>query len=267
MDLETIILKKEAHIGTITLNRPEKLNAANQQMIQELLFALDDVGKDEEMRVLVFTGAGRGFCSGIDLSAAGGASDEASDETPETFRQSLRHGVQRVTLALQGLEIPTIASVNGAAVGLGFDWALACDIRIGSENARFMVAYTRLGAFPSTGGTYLMPRIMGLAKACQYVFTGDFLEAAEAERLGVLNILVPAEDLEKETTRLAQKIAKGPPIAIRLSKMQAYEALHTDMETALQTAAACQAICFSTSDMLEGVTAFIQKREAEFKGR
>lgn len=264
MDSQTIILKKEAHIGTITLNRPEKLNAANQRMIQELLFALDDVGKDEEMRVLVLTGAGRGFCSGIDLSAAGGA----SDETPETFRQSLRHGVQRVTLALQGLEVPTIASVNGAAVGLGFDWALACDIRIGSENARFMVAYTRLGAFPSTGGTYLMPRIMGLAKACQYVFTGDFLEAAEAERLGVLNILVPADELEKETMKLAQKIAKGPPIALKLAKLQMYKGLEIDnLPLALEFVAAAETIPHFSEDWREGLRAFAEKREPHFRGR
>ena len=264
MDLQTIILKKEGHIGTITLNRPEKLNAANQQMIQELLFALDDVGKDEEVRVLVLTGAGRGFCSGIDLSTVGGL----PDETPETFRQSLRRGVQRVTLALQGLEIPTIASVNGAAVGLGFDWALACDIRIGSENARFMVAYTRLGAFPSTGGTYLMPRIMGLAKAYQYVFTGDFLEATEAERLGVLNELVPVKELEKETMKLAQKIAKGPPIALKLAKLQMYKGLEiSNLPLALEFVAAAEAIPHFSEDWKEGLRAFAEKREPHFVGR
>jgi len=264
MDLETITLKKEEHIATITLNRPEKLNAVNQQMIQELLFALEDVARDGEMRVLVLTGAGRGFCSGIDLTATGGS----SDETPETFRQSLRHGVQRVTLALHGLEIPTIASVNGAAVGLGFDWALVCDMRIGSENTRFMVAYTRLGAFPSTGGTFLMPRIMGLAKACQYVFTGDFLEAAEAEKLGVLNELVPAGELEEATTNLVRKIAKGPPIALKLAKLQMYKGLEIDsLALALEFVAAAETIPHFSEDWREGLRAFAEKREPHFKGR
>ena len=124
-----------------------------------------------------------------------------------------------------------------------------------------------MGAIPGAGGTWLYTRLMGLGRGLEFLFTGDFLGAEEAHRIGVLNKLVPADDLEKETLELARKIAKGPPIAIRLSKMQAYEALQTDMETALQTAAACQAICFSTADMVEGVTAFIQKREAEFKGK
>ena len=264
MDYETVTLRKEDQIATLTLNRPEKLNAVNPQMIQELLSALDEVARDGGVRVLVLTGAGRAFCAGIDLTA-----DRApSDETPETFRQYLRQGVQKVTLALHGLEIPSIASVNGAAVGLGFDWALACDIRIGSENARFMVAYTKLGAFPSTGGTYLMPRLMGLAKACEYVFTGDFLEAQKAERLGVLNRLVAADNLEEETIQLAQKIAKGPPIALKLAKLQMYKGLEIDnLPLALEFVAAAEAMPHFSEDWKEGLRAFAEKREPHFNGK
>ena len=264
MAYETIIYEKKDRVAYITLNRPERLNAANQLMLQELRSALEDVDTDEEVRVLVLTGAGRGFCAGIDLRAGGGS----PDETPETFRQSLRRGIQRLALTLRGLEIPTIASVNGVAVGMGFDWTLLCDIRIGSENARFMVGYTKLGAFPSGGGTYLMPRVMGLAKACQYMFTGDALEAAEAERIGVLNILVPAEELENETMQLAQKIAEGPPLALKLAKLQMYGGLEIDnLPLALEFVAAVETIPHFSQDWKEGLRAFAEKREPHFTGR
>jgi len=275
MDFETIIMKKEEHIATITLNRPDRMNAINQQMEKELVGALDDVANDDDIRVVVVAGSGRAFCSGAEVgalaagaqAASGGGEGDERASSADTMRRYLRSGIQKMVLALQKMEKPTIAMVNGAAVGAGCDLAFVCDMRVGSENARFRNGFVRIGLIPGAGGTWLYTRLMGLGRGLEFLFTGDFLGAEEAHRIGVLNKLVPADDLDKEALELARKIAKGPPIAIRLSKMQAYEALHTDMETALQTAAACQAICFSTSDMLEGVTAFIQKREAEFKGR
>jgi len=274
MGFETIILKKEEHIATITLNRPQRMNAINADMEKELLEASDDVAEDDDIRVAVLAGSGRAFCSGADLgtpslqdqAASGGGEGSMGGGASEIMRRYV-HGIQKMVLALQKMEKPTIAMVNGAAVGAGCDLAFVCDMRVGSENARFRNGFVRIGLIPGAGGTWLYTRLMGLGRGLEFLFTGDFLGAEEAHRIGVLNKLVPADDLERETLELARKIAKGPPIAIRLSKMQAYEALQSDMETALQIAAACQAICFNTEDMLEGTTAFIQKREAEFKGR
>jgi enoyl-CoA hydratase/carnithine racemase len=269
MDWETILLKKENLIATITLNRPDRLNAVTPKMASELLAALDDVDKDDEARVLVLTGSGKGFCAGADVGGMTGGSQEGmgTARNAEEMRRYHSRVVGRICLGFQKLQKPTIAMVNGVAVGGGFDMALACDMRVGSRNARFRNAFVKIGLFPGWGGTWLYPRVMGLGKAFEYLFTGDFLEAEEAERIGVLNKLVPAENLEKETMALARKIALGPPIAIRLMKLQAYKGLQMDMETALEMAAACETITLTSEDHKEGVAAFREKREAQFKGR
>jgi len=269
MNYETIILEKKEHIATITLNRSERLNAITPQMTQELLSAFGDVDDDDEMRVLVITGAGRGFCAGADV---GGMQDRAqtgagTTRGAEQLRQGLVRGATRVIPKLQKMQKPTIAMINGVAVGAGFDLALACDLRVGSENARFMNAFVRIGLFPGWGGTWLYPRVMGLGKALEYLFTGDFIEAEEAEKIGVLNRQVPADELEKETMALARKIADGPPLSIRLMKLQVYKGLGMDLETAMQVAAACETITLSSEDHREGVAAFREKRKATFQGR
>jgi enoyl-CoA hydratase/carnithine racemase len=265
VDFKTIIIKKEEHIVTITMNRPDKMNALNTQMMQELVAAIDEIAHDDDIRVVVLTGAGRVFCSGADISEGGKASGLSG--TPVEMHHNLRNSYQKVALGLQRLEKPTIAMVNGAAVGAGCDFAFACDMRVGSEKARFRNGFVRVGLIPGGGGTWLYTRLMGLGRGLEFLFTGDFLEAEEAERIGVLNKIVPDDELERETTELAQKIAKNPPLAIQMSKMMAYMALDTDLETALEQAASCQALALSSEDHREGVNAFIEKREAQFKGR
>ncbi len=269
MSYEAIILEKKDNIATITLNRPDRLNAINSQMTQELASALDDVEADNEVRVLVITGAGHGFCAGADVGGMAGGVERGSVSavSAEDLRQGLIHSAGRVMPRIHKLQKPTIAMVNGPAVGAGFDLALVCDLRIGSENARFMNAFVRIGLFPGWGGTWLYPRVMGVGKALEYLYTGDFMEAEEAEKLGVLNRLVKADELEKETLALARKIAAGPPISIKLMKLQVYKGLGTDFETALQIAAACETITLSSEDHREGVTAFREKRPAKFRGR
>lgn len=264
MVLETVILKKEAGIATITLNRPEKLNAVTPQMVNELVAVLQEVAQDDDVKVVVLTGAGRAFCSGHDFSGpvAGGAEERTPSQIAEQIGQ-----VQKISLALQKMKQPTIAMINGVALGMGCDYAFACDMRVGSHNAYFGSGFVRMGAIPGAGGTWLYTRLMGLGRGLEFLFTGDFLSAETAERIGVLNKLVPAEDLERETMELAQKIVKGPPIAIRLAKIQAYKALEVDLETALDMAATCQAVAMSTEDHREAVRAFQEKRGAEFKGR
>jgi len=271
MDYEAIVVNKEDGVNTITLNRPERMNAVNEQMVDELMSELHNVANDTEARVLVLTGAGGAFCAGMDIKAASPVEAEAEWRshalTPEALRQFNRKTWRSLVLALRDLEIPTIASVNGPAVGFGFDFALACDMRIGSENARFMVAFTRIGLFPVSGGTWLMPRLVGLGKACELLFTGDFLDAEEAARIGVLNKLVPADQLEKETAELALKVAKAPPIAVRMSKLHLYKGLQMDLESALEFVAATEPIAAESEDHTEGLRAFREKRPPVFKGR
>lgn len=265
MDFETVILKKEGHIATITMNRPEMMNALNIQMLQEMVAAIDEIARNDNVRVVILTGAGRVFCSGADISEGGKASGLSG--TPVEMHHNVRNSYQKVALGLQRLDKPTIAMVNGAAVGAGCDFAFACDMRVGSEKARFRNGFVRVGLIPGGGGTWLYTRLMGLGRGLEFLFTGDFLEAEEAEHIGVLNKIVPAEDLERETIELAQKIANNPPLAVQMSKMMAYKALDSDLEAALEQAAACQALALSSEDHREGVNAFIERREAQFKGR
>lgn len=264
MVFNTVVLRKEEYIAIITLNRPERLNAFNRQMEEELIEALAGVHADKDIKVLVLTGVGRAFCSGGDVS------ENMADEyggTAQKVSDTFHHVYHGIILQLFNLDIPTIGMINGVSVGLGFDLALACDIRIGSENARFMVGFTKMGLTPAAGGAWLMPRVMGLAKAFELVYTADFLEAEEALRLGVLNKLVPASSLEKETMALARKIGENSPLTNRLAKLQMHKGLNTDLETALELGSTCQAICLTSEDTQEALAAFREKRKPVFKGR
>ncbi len=241
MDYETIILEKRGNVAVLTLNRPERLNALSPQMTAELADALDELENDDETRAVVLTGAGRGFCSGADVGGMGGGGQQPDQggggRGPEQLRQGLIRSAGRVMPRLQKLQKPTIAMVNGAAVGAGCDLAMCCDMRTGCDKTRFMNAFVRIGLFPGWGGTWLYPRVMGIGRALEFLYTGDFMEAEEAGRLGVLNRLVSSDDLEQETMALAQKIADGPPISMKLAKMQVYKGLNMEFETALGIAA------------------------------
>jgi 2-(1,2-epoxy-1,2-dihydrophenyl)acetyl-CoA isomerase len=263
MEFKTLILKREEGIATIILNRPERLNAINSEMISELNHALEEVARDEQVRVVILTGAGRAFSAGADLKEV----ESLSEVTPEDKRRHLEGGAQEVVRRLQRMGKPTIAMVNGAAAGAGFDWALACDIRIGAETARFRAAYTIIGLIPGAGATWLLSRIVGPNRTAEIIFTGDFVEAKEAERIGILNRIFPVEELEKETMALARRIASNPPIALRLDKQLLYKGLEVDLDTALGMAAAFQTICLASEDHKEAVAAFKEKRQPLFKGR
>lgn len=270
MDLETIILNKESHVATITMNRPEVLNALNDKLIEELGAAMRDVEEDDEVRVMVLTGAGRGFCAGQDVRALPGGGGEPLlrwEEPPEEARRGTLAILHNLTGYLRKISKPTIAMVNGAAAGAGFGLALSCDMRVGSEKARFILASDRLGLIPPLGLTWLLPRILGYSKAAEITFTGRPIEAEEAERLGMLNKLVSAPELKKETMALAEQIAKGPPISIKLSKQLLYYELHKDLEAHLDMTAAYQTMCHCSEDHREGVAAWREKREPRFQGR
>ena len=271
MDFETIILKKEDGIATIIFNRPERLNALDFRMFSEIPQAIREVAGDETVRVLVLTGAGRAFSVGGDFkgepATPGVMGIDSQLQNPAMLAQQVRGYGRGINLALQNLDIPTIAMVNGVAVGQGFSMALVCDMRIGSQNARFSVAWTKRALVPATGDTWLLPRIVGLGRAVELILTGRFVEAEEAERIGLLNRLVPVEELENETMALAHQLAKGPPLALRLSKVNLYTGLNVDLATALESLSSAQAILFMTEDYKEATAAFQEKREAVFKGR
>ena len=257
------------HIARITLNRPDRLNALNDQMQLEIAGAVATAESDDGVRVVIITGAGRAFCAGGDLNDLGGSSDGSSagwtssnaDEVRRSFRSA-----QRLILGVQRCEKPVIAMVNGVATGAGLDLACACDIRIGTPNSRFMSAYVRIGLFPGFGGAWLYPRTLGsLGRAAEMLFSGDFPKADEAYRLGFLNRLVDDEELEATTLAMAERIAAGPPIAIRLSKLMLYKGLEFDVETAMKMAAAGETITLTSQDHVEGVAAFREKRAAEYR--
>jgi len=270
MDYETIILKKEEHIGQIILNRPDRRNALSRKMMGELAEAIKDIAEDDEIRVAVLTGEGKAFCAGadVDLMPGGAEEQELSELSVEEMRRSfVFKSAQKVVLGLQRMEKPNVAMVNGVCVGAGFDLALACDIRIGCEDSRFMCGFVKIGLFLGFGATWLYPRIMGMGKALELLFTGDAVEAEEALRIGILNKIVGREELKQTTMALARKIAAGPAIALRLMKAQAYKGLGMDLESALREAAVCESITLVSRDHREGVRALRNKETPVFIGK
>ena len=261
MDYQTLILTKKSGIATITLNRPEVLNALNTQLSEELGLAIEEISKDDATRVLIITGAGRGFCAGGDMKDLPVNPEDmvASNNALENWHRTL--------LSIRQLEKPVIASVNGVAVGGGMDLALMCDMRIVSENARFGEAYVRIGGIPDSGGTYLLPHLIGAAKACELLMTGDIIDAIEAERIGLVNKVVPADKLESATMELATRLANGPPRSIGMIKRAIYTSFAQDIESALRYVALMTCLCLSTEDAKEGIAAFAEKRPPVFKGK
>ena len=262
-DYETILFKKEDGVATILLNRPEKLNSLSFKMFHELMRVMDELATDTTAKAVVITGVGRAFCAGGDL---------ALEENPvfylkdtDKIRARFRE-LHQLPLAMRRLEKPIIAAVNGVAMGAGCDLALTCDICIAAETASFSEVYTKVGAFPDMGGTYLLPRIVGVQKACELIFTGDTIDAREAERIGLVNRVVPLDKLEEVTKELAMKLARGPSIAIGLAKSSIYNGLSLDLPSAMEQLASNLAICFQTKDLQAGLAAFYEKRAPVFTG-
>jgi 2-(1,2-epoxy-1,2-dihydrophenyl)acetyl-CoA isomerase len=269
MDFEQIVYKKSDNIATITLNRPERMNAFTAKMIDEWYTALCDAHTDPDTRVVIVTGAGsRGFCTGADVGGGGplgGLQDRK--RTPVENRNFLRDGVQRIPRLVSLMEKPYIAAVNGAAVGAGMDMASMCDIRFAAESARFGMTYVRMGIIPGDGGCYYLPRIVGTARALDLVWTGRLIDAREAQEIGYVSAVVPDAELINFTREYALKLAKGPAVAIQLAKRLVYRSAHVDADAALDLAQQAMYIAQGTEDAVEGPRAFAEKREPEFKGR
>lgn len=251
-------------IATLTLNRPERLNALGDTLRQDLYDAINKAAADPDVGVLVITGAGRGFCSGGDVKSMN--EREQSGQT-ESAADRLTPQRDRVVLAMRDCPKPIIAAVNGAAAGAGMNLALACDMRIASSAAKFSQAFVKRGLAPDWGGSWFLPRIVGAAKASELIFTGDTIDAAEAFRLGIVNSVVEPDQLMAQVNKLAKKIADGPPVAIALAKRAIHHNLDADLRSGLEFETFAQGLCRETEDSKEGVRAFMEKRAPVFRGR
>lgn len=265
---ETIALKKEGPVASVILNRPEVMNAISPRMFEEIHDALQVVNTDSSIRVVILTGAGRAFCAAVDIDEESKGKDRfLPDMDPGAQREFIRSLPQNVTRAIVNLEKPTIAMVNGPAVGDGFDWVLACDLKVASTKARFMCGFIRMGLIPDTGATWFYPRLLGLSKTFEMFFTESWLEAEEAYRIGLLNRLVAPEALERETMDLANKVARQSPIAMKLTKKHVYRGLKMSLDEALEMAVDGEIVALSTEDHREALAAFREKRAPVFKGK
>jgi len=249
-------------IATITLNRPDKLNAFTGSMIDGWARALGEAQADPDVNVVVVTGAGRAFCAGGDVARMG-----QGDPTPLDHKNQLWENIHRVPKTLEAMDKPVIAMVNGLAVGAGMGMALMCDVRVASDAARFSTGYVRVGLVPGDGDTYFLPRLVGTAKALELLWTADFIDAHEAERLGIVNRIVPADRLAEDTYALARRIADGPQVPIRMIKRLVYQSMRLDLRTHLDLVSSHMAVVRQTDDHKEGVRAFAEKREPKFRGR
>jgi enoyl-CoA hydratase/carnithine racemase len=263
--METLLVERTDGVVTVTLNRPEKKNAINGPMWRELIDVFEEVADTPSDRVLVITGAGDGFCSGADLSP-GDNPDLATQDggIGSTFRQM--RVVGRAALRLHQLPQPSIAAVNGVAAGAGLNLALGCDLIVASERARFSEIFSKRGLNVDFGGSWLLPRLVGLHKAKELVFFADIIDAVEAERIGIVNRVVPADDLAKVAGELATRLAALPPIQLSISKKLLNQSFSVSMADALEFEDTAQAMNFASKDTSEAMLAFLQKREPKFTG-
>ncbi|MEU1593843.1 enoyl-CoA hydratase-related protein [Streptomyces sp. NPDC005708] len=251
------------HVSFVVLNRPEALNALTPGQRDRLIALLEEADRDPEIRAVVLTGTGRGFCAGADLRGGAGGGERVTGDVARTIRL----GAQRLIAAVLDCEKPVIAAVNGTAAGLGAHLALACDLVLAAESARFIEVFVRRGLVPDGGGAYLLPRLIGPQRTKELMFFGDALPAADAERLGLVNRVVPDGELDKTARGWAARLAAGPTRALALTKQLVNASLGTERAAAFAAEAAAQEVNMTTQDAREGLTAFVERRSPEFWGR
>ena len=256
--METIEVARRGSIVTVTLNRPEKKNAVNDTMWDELLETFLEIRDNPDDRVLVITGAGRNFCSGADLSGA--------DAGARPHQLTAMRHVGDVALALHRMPKPTIAKVDGVAVGAGLNMALGCDLIVATDEARFSEIFARRGLTIDFGGSWVLPRLVGMHRAKELALLAEIISAKEAEAMGLVNRVVPAGEIDAFVDDWASRLAAGPPIALAQTKRLLNNAFAVTMEQAVEDEGAAQTVNFGTQDTLEAMTAFIEKREPTFKG-
>lgn len=251
-------------VATITLNRPDKLNAFTVEMVDLWAERLEEACRRDDVEAIVFTGAGRGFCAGGDVSLMMRARAGAS---PAERRSELADHVHRIPRALAATDKPVIAALNGVATGAGLDLALMADLRFAAESACFAETYARMALTPGAGGAYFLPRRVGLAKAFELFWGGEFIDAREAERIGLVNRVLPDGALMAHTLAFARRLAAGPRLAIRATKRLLRQGLASDLATSLDLASAIYGVMATSADHAEAVAAFLEKREPRFSGR
>ena len=260
-----LLYEQQGHIVTLTMNEPERRNPlTGNSAVPEFLAAIQRIENDRSVRAVILTGAGTAFSSGGDIKDM---ERQASGDVPGMqIRQEYRQGIQRLPLALFNLEVPIIAAVNGAAIGAGLDLTCMCDIRIASTHAKFAESFVKLGIIPGDGGAWLLPRVIGLARAAEMSFTGQVINAEQALAWNLVSRVVAPEELLPTAQTLAEQIAANPPHAVRLTKRLLRESLDTRLDGLLEMAATFQAMCHQTADHKEAVAAFLEKRQPVFTG-
>ncbi len=259
MEKNAVIAKKSGGIKTIIINRESRRNALDPDTIKVLSEILDETGKEKDVRAVILTGAGNAFCAGADLKWVPTA-DEAQhfDQRIWLFQNAIK--------LLYNLPVPTIAAIRGHAVGYGLSMALACDIRIASDDAKLGMLFTKIGLMPDGGATYFLTRLVGVGKALELTYTADIVDANEALRIGLVNRVVKQQALEHEVQGLAKRLAKGAPVAYRNAKTTIHAGVELDLDRMLEKEVTGQEQCTRTADFMEGVSAFLQKRTPEYKG-
>lgn len=261
MSYETLIYTKEEGIAIVTMHRPERLNALSFQLKDELSEVFDEIDGDADVQVVILTGGEKAFSAGADIKER--ATVQMSQ--PEYyFNQRKSHATY---CKIENLEKPVIGAISGVAVGGGCELTLVCDLRIASETARFGVPEVKIGMIPAGGGTQRLPRIIGVTKAKELLFTGDFIDAQEAYRLGLVNKVVPVDQLMDEAKAMAKKLMSNPPLSIKFAKRAVNAGMQMDMASALDYETYCASIVATSEDRIEGFKAFVEKRKPVFKGR
>ncbi len=259
-----LLFSLDSGVATLTLNRPEKSNALDDDQARELLDALKQIERDETIRAVVLTGAGKNFCAGQDLTAF---LEQRNAPDAITVREHLLRGYNKVVTKIRTIEKPFIAAVNGAAAGAGLGICCACDFRYASENAKFRMAFIGIGLAPDSGTSFLLPRLIGYGRALEMAMTNELMDAREAHAAGLANKLFPPDELMPATLALAKQLANAPTRGIGLTKRAFNRALVTDLEGALDYEAYVQNIAIETQDHQEGVNAFLEKRAASYTGK
>jgi 2-(1,2-epoxy-1,2-dihydrophenyl)acetyl-CoA isomerase len=260
---DLIAVAIDGAVGTVTLNRPDKLNAFTVEMVQELSEALERLAQAEAVRAIVLTGAGRAFCAGADVHLL----KDLVERQDEARGRSLVDGMRRVARAIREAPQPVLCSVGGVAAGGGANLVLACDLRIAADTAQIGQVFMKIGLHPDWGGAYFLPRLVGPAKALELFVGADLVGAAEAQRLGLFNRIVPAAELADATRAWARAIAAAPPLAVRRAKRAVYLSERATLEEMLDYELDAQLACFRSADGKEGIAAFLEKRSPHFTGR
>jgi len=260
MDVDTMSYEKEDQIAVITLNKPKRMNVINNKFIKDLGRIFDEIAEDEEIGAVIITGSKEIFAAGADLK-------EISDIGTSVDIHSFVRKIQSVFNKIERSEQPVIAAVSGLALGGGCELSLACDIRIAAENAMFGQPEIKIGVIPGAGGTQRLPRLIGLGRGKELLYTGDPIDAQEAYRVGLVNKVVPVESLMDEAKQMASKFIRQPGFALKITKMVVNEGINMDLKSALAHEARCFELLFSTEDQKEGMKAFMEKRKPVFKNR